>query len=272
MLSSTSNQNGTSTPKYKSPYSPRVNSLRQQVIAGHPATRLSPYSQYTSRVANRGQQMSAKKTGERRISEAAISRRPPLPPNFSSGRSQSLDGLLDESGGGGSGVDGGRGHDDEGASDVVDGMMVGGGSAAGAAVSLEVLLDETEEQPVKRPPRREERSKSVDNYLGEKSDQQQQFDSLPRTRSPSEKFCERETLVVDEAKEVPSVCVTAHDTAYNSEEEGPPREDEEGDSRSTTPSTAAMSRQNSTTSSEVPERKKTFINRLGKRVRSMIKK
>lgn len=252
----------TSTPiRYKSPYaSPRVTSLRQQVIAGHPATRLSPSAQRCTRGRALGDKMP-----ERRVSEATINHRPPLPPVPSSisGRSQSLDGLLDDNSG--------AGVDDEGASDVVDG-----------ARSLEVLLDESTNEPpqVLRPPRREERSKSVDNYLTERKMPEKRFDSMPRTRSPSEQFCESETLVVDEARELPTVNVTAttHDTAYDSEEEGPRIEvpdDDEGDrqrrSLSTTPSTA-MSRQNSTTSSELPERKKTFINRLGKRVRSMIKK
>lgn len=211
------------------------------------------------------QQLQPKKGGERRVSEAII-HRPPLPPTIS-GRSQSLDGLLDES----CVVDM---NDDEGASDVVDGRNAIGLEAR----SLEVLLDENEDkeqQPpetVQRPPRREERSKSVDNYLGDQITDKKRFDSLPRTRSPSEKFCESETLVVDEARQVPGEkSKKTHDTAYNSEEEGPIVQMHEADSNSSSPS-RAMSRQNSTTSSELPERKKTFINRLGKRVRSMIKK
>lgn len=236
------------------------------MIAGHPATRLSPGSQINSRPLpfSRSGQLGDKK-GERRVSEATINHRPPLPPSIS-GRSQSLDGLLDDNSTSCAEVD----VDDEGASDVVDGRCVGGVGLE--ARSLEVLLDENEDQQqqqkpekVLRPPRREERSKSVDNYLSPNSSR---FDSMPRTRSPSEKFCESETLIVDEAKQ-------KTDTAYNSEEEGPRvvvvgAGDEE--SKSTSPS-SAVSRQNSTTSSgENPERKKTFINRLGKRVRSMIKK
>lgn len=267
-----------STPKYKSPYSPRVTSLRQQVISGHPATRASP--QFNSRPQQpfRGQlgtSAGGDKKGERRVSEATIiNHRPPLPPSIS-GRSQSLDGLLDENSnclGVGNGDDE---DDDEGASDVVDGGR--GGRKVVGTTSLEVLLDENDTPPatvpekVLRPPRREERSKSVDNYLGDKKC----VESMPRTRSPSEKFCEVETMVV-----VPTLKVTVEgklDTAYNSEEEGPRTQgqevkEEEGETTSTTPSTASMSRQNSTTSSEMPERKKTFINRLGKRVRSMIKK
>lgn len=246
----------TTPTRYKSPYSPRVTSLRQQVIAGHPATRASPSSLSNGRQPARvpGQLGDSKKKGERRVSEATINHRPPLPPPSISGRSQSLDGLLDD----------GDDDGDEGASDVVDGRLK---MKKGEAMSLEVLLDENEtpmEQPEKvlRPPRREERSKSVDNYLGER---REGFDSLPRTRSPSEQFCERETLVVDEAKEK-----KAHDMAYDSEEEGPRVMTVVEEPESGTPS--SMSRQNSTTSSELPERKKTFINRLGKRVRSMIKK
>lgn len=266
-----------STPKYKSPYSPRVTSLRQQVISGHPATRASP--QFNSRPQQpfRGQ-LGGDQKGERRVSEATIiNHRPPLPPSFS-GRSQSLDGLLDDNSNC-VGVGNDDEDDDEGAPDVVDGRR-----KVLETTSLEVLLDENDTPPVTmpekvlRPPRREERSKSVDNYLGDKKC----VDSMPRTRSPSEKFCEVETMVVDEAKVVvPTLKVTVEgklDTAYNSEEEGPrtngqkKEEEEEGETTSTTPSTASMSRQNSTTSSEMPERKKTFINRLGKRVRSMIKK
>lgn len=246
------------------------------MITGQPATRASPHTQWSSR---RPGQLGDKKS-ERRVSEATINQRPPLPPPGISGRSQSLDGLLDDSASC-AGVE-----DDEGASDVVDGLAVGVGLKGMEARSLEVLLDENEdkkkpldtEMKAIRPPRREERSKSVDNYLGDREDSVR-FDSLPRTRSPSEKFCASEMLVVDEAKEIVIVPPTADlDEDYNSEEEGPrvvveePKESsEERSIHSTTPSTA-MSRQNSSTSSELPERKKTFINRLGKRVRSIIKK
>lgn len=288
-----------STPnKYKSPYSPRVTSLRQQVISGHPATRASP--QFNPRQRQqpiRGTLGAGDKKGERRVSEATINHRPPLPPSIS-GRSQSLDGLLDDNnnsncaGGGVDDDDDDDNDDDEGASDVIDGPAGGGRKVVTGleARSLEVLLDvvDNDEPPrmpekVLRPPRREERSKSVDNYLGDKPVAAY---NERRTRSPSEKFCEMETLVVDEAREVessssPTVRITVveptHDTAhtaYNSEEEGPRNgqdKEQEQDSTPTTPSTE-MSRQNSTTSSEMPERKKTFINRLGKRVRSMIKK
>lgn len=247
--------------------------MRQQIIAGQPATRASPSSQRGQPL--RGQLGAGDKKGERRVSETTINQRPPLPPTIS-GRSQSLNGLLD-------------GADDadveEGAPDVVDGRSMMAGLEAR---SLEVLLDEQQQQQpqeeeetvkkVQRPPRREERSKSVDNYLGDG----RPFDSSPRTRSPSEKFCVNETLIVDEAMEMPSQSVvvvtepTGEDTAYNSEEEGPLEENRQqlekgASSTSTTPSNA-MSRQNSTTSSELPERKKTFINRLGKRVKSLIKK
>lgn len=243
--------------------------MRQQIIAGQPATRVSPGSQRAQPL--RGQLGAGDKKGERRVSETTINQRPPLP--TISGRSQSLNGLLD-------------GADDEnveeGAPDVVDGRSVVGLEAR----SLEVLLDENDnpQQPqeeevkkVLRPPRREERSKSVDNYLGDG----RAFDSSPRTRSPSEKFCVSETMIVDEAKEMsPSLVVVTEptdDIAYNSEEEGPlegngqQQQEKEASSTSTTPSNE-MSRQNSTTSSEMPERKKTFINRLGKRVKSLIKK
>lgn len=211
----------------------------------------------------------ADKKGERRVSETTINHRPPLPPSIS-GRSQSLDGLLDDKAG--------EDDEDEGALDVVDGPS--SRRTVLEARSLEVLLDETEDQPkqvevttmtaaevqkVKRPPRREERAKSVDNYLG---------DSRPRTRSPSEKFCESETLIVQDAKELPSVVLSEprerphsscqEGTAYNSEEEGPIGEQEQEQPQ--------ISRQNSTTSSELPERKKTFINRLGKQFKSLIKK
>lgn len=218
------------------------------------------------------------KQGERRSSATTINHRPPLPPPSISGRSQSLDGLLDDDAGRRVG-DG----DDEGASDVVDGRQGPDGSRLEAARSLEVLLDEepAELPKIQRPPRREERSKSVDNYLSDRPsegiDSGRSLESLPRTRSPSEKFCENETIIVDEAKELPSSSSAAEtrsvdvslndDTAYNSEEEGPRMERQES-----TTSGGAMSRQDSTTSSEIPERKKTFINRLGKRVKSLMKK
>lgn len=259
-----------------------MTSLRQQIIAGHPASRLSPNAQLIAKPrTGTGAGKLGEKQGERRSSATTISHRPPLPRPNISGRSQSLDGLLDDDG------DVTVVGDNEGALDVVDGRGAGTETGKLEAQSLEVLLtEEPAELPkVQRPPRREERSKSVDNYLSDRPidsiDSGRSLESLPRTRSPSEKFCESEMMIVDEAMEVPSssspgetqsVDISLNDdTAYNSEEEGPRIERQESTTSAGTTS-AAMSRQNSTTSSELPERKKTFINRLGKRVKSLMKK
>lgn len=221
------------------------------MIAGHPATRASPQIPRGPLAAATWNTSGRDKKGERRVSETtmAVNHRPPLPRPSISGRSQSLGGLLDSDS-----ADG----EAEGASDVVDGRVAVGQGLE--TRSLEVLLDEGEADRVQqRPPRREERSKSVDNGLdGERErERERSFDQTPRATS--------------EQREM------HHDTAYNSEEEGPMgvKEAKEGEQEEESRSgsvSISMSRQNSTTSSENPERRKTFMNRLGKRMKSLMKK
>lgn len=178
--------------------------------------------------------------GTRRCSATAISHRPPIPPAIST-RSHSLDELLD--------CKDDNDVDDEGVSEKENQIIDNQQSPASSiksnnrlSKSMELLLDNDEDDCP--PP--DQKSKSTETL--DKDSTSNSFLSLPRTATPSEKCCENEIM-------------TVNDTAYNSDEEG----DRE--------SSATMSRQNSTSSEfQNGDRKKTFINRIGKRMKSLIKK
>ncbi|XP_059612735.1 bromodomain-containing protein 4A-like, partial [Phlebotomus argentipes] len=175
---------------------------------------------------------------------SALTRRPPLPPTISS-RSQSLDGLLDMAGC--EEANGEQSTSERAASEVPDTAQR---RARGAETdrtnrisrSLEDLLDE---KPGSKPETVVEDgncSRSLESLLQDPPES-----PTPASPSPGEKFCESETMVVD------NTLKSNDDTAYNSEED----------------KSSTSSRQGSISSEP---NKKTFINRLGRRMKSLIKK
>lgn len=247
--------------------------------------------------------------GGRRSSATAINHRPPLPPSISA-RSQSLDELLDSKE---------ECDDNVGVSensimcideDLVDQVSAQiGDSAARLTKSMEVLLDKDDDDCDEgmidnEPPvislmsdrKRSERAKSFEAYMtgsdaGQAAGSSPQCGStvsLARTATPSEKFCESETITVDNSRPLLESRPQREDNhvespAFDARDAGPlsadtlsPTSDGEASSMGTVASDNAMSRQNSTTSSEFQgggdRNRKTFMNRLGKRVKSLIKK
>ncbi|XP_055687195.1 uncharacterized protein LOC129792310 [Lutzomyia longipalpis] len=180
----------------------------------------------------------------------ALSRRPPLPPAISS-RSQSLDGLLDMAGCDDAG-NGQKTNSERAASEVTDSpqrRQRGAETDRGNRISrsLEDLLDE---KPEANKGEEEDGncSRSLESLLQD-TPESPASEQAQRTASPGEKFCESETIVVDNALR------SNDDTAYNSEEE----------------KSSTSSRQGSI-SSDQQGSKRTFINRLGRRMKSLIKK
>lgn len=115
--------------------------------------------------------------------------------------------------------------------------------------SLEDLLDEKSERKEETEVEDVNCSRSLESLLQD-APESPTIESGQRTASPAEKFCVNETIVVDNALR------SNDDTAYNSEEDK---------------SSTSSSRQGSI-SSDQQGSKRTFINRLGRRMKSLIKK
>lgn len=243
--------------------------------------------------------LTPERAGVRRSSAAGIMQRPPLPPAIGT-RSQSLDGLLDAT------VPGNRSDVEnvtEGASeaklppihgsddDTIDvGVQERQNSNANIpkshrrSRSMEDLIDEREEKACTPQPGCEDRSKSME-HLGEDepsvvvqamnptlADRMTLKDAISigsaSSLSPAavEQPCGSETITIDNTitlsdSPAPQTSGAALRSSLDSADE---------DTVSRTPS--SYSRQDSTTSSKDSEKKKTFLNRYVKKVKSFIKK
>lgn len=260
--------------------------------------------QYTpmSRLAtpNVGLLLTPERAGIRRSSAAGIMQRPPLPPAIGT-RSQSLDGLLDAA------APGNRSdvqNVTEGASDATklppihgsddDTIDVGVQERQNSTAnipkshrrsrSMEDLIDEREEKTCTAQPGCEDRSKSME-YLAEDETSvvvqainptvadRLTFKDASSVGSASslnppavEQPCGSETITIDNTitlsdSPLPQKSGAALRNSLDSADE---------DTVSRTPS--LYSRQDSTTSSKDSEKKKTFLNRYVKKVKSFIKK
>lgn len=268
----------------------------------HRPMHVNPH-QYTpmSRLATPsvGSLLTPERAGVRRSSAAGIMQRPPLPPAIGT-RSHSLDGLLDAAAPGN--ISDAK-NVTEGASDANklppihgsddDTIDVGVQERANTSNipkshrrsrSMEDLIDEREEKCSTQQPGCEDRSRSMEHLAEDEPTMIVQAinctvtDRLPfkdatsigsaSSLNPSsiEQPCGSETIVIDNTItlsecQLPPVSGTALRSSLDSADE---------DSISRTPS--SYSRQDSTTSSKDSEKKKTFLNRYVKKVKSFIKK
>lgn len=245
--------------------------------------------------------LTPERAGVRRSSAAGIMQRPPLPPAIGA-RSQSLDGLLLDAAAPGNRSD--VENVTEGASDVIKLPPIHGSDDDTIDVgvqerqnstgnipkshrrsrSMEDLIDEREEKSCTPQPGCEDRSRSMEHFAeDEPADVVQAINATVADRltfkdassigsasslnPPAvEQPCGSETITIDNT-------ITLSDSTSPQKSGAELRnslDSAEDDTVSRTPS--SYSRQDSTTSSKDSEKKKTFLNRYVKKVKSFIKK